>query len=156
MRKVAEAKQIADAKAKAELEAKIKADAEASKKANEDKKKAEEEAKAKKLAQIRAEAEQEAKRLADQSRRKINLKNLEKKSQQLDDKALKAKYSKNKTVEFIEKPNRKITRVIINENQKIIIYIKVVYNWGATFYFIQDEYDHFRNISQTYYEIQTS
>ena len=80
---------------------------------------------------------------------------MDNKSKQFNKKDLDKKYTENKTVEFIEKANRKITKVIINDNKKIIIYIKVVYNWGATFYFIQDEYTHFRNISRAYYEVQT-
>lgn len=48
------------------------------------------------------------------------------------------KYPNKKTVEEIEKPGKHITRVIMNINQKVTIYLKVKHSWGATFYFIDE------------------
>jgi len=48
------------------------------------------------------------------------------------------KYPNNKTIEEIEKPGKHITRVIMNIDQKVTIYLKVKHSWGATFYFIDE------------------
>lgn len=48
---------------------------------------------------------------------------------------LRLQYPNQKTVLEIDQPGKHITRVIMNINNKISIYLKVKHNWGATFFF---------------------
>ena len=62
---------------------------------------------------------------------------------------LKIRYPEQKTVLEIDQPGKHITRVIMNIDNKVSVYLKVKHNWGATFYF-QDEIgeDNLRSISE--------
>lgn len=48
---------------------------------------------------------------------------------------LRMQYPDQKTVLESDQPGRHITRVIMNIDNKISIYLKVKHNWGATFFF---------------------
>jgi len=51
---------------------------------------------------------------------------------------LRIQYPEQKTVLEIDQPGKHITRVIMNVDNKVSVYLKVKHSWGATFYF-QDE-----------------
>lgn len=61
------------------------------------------------------------------------------------------KYPNKKTIEEIEKPQKHITRIIMNIDGKVTTYLKVKHSWGATFYFIDEVGLDLRSISQTYF-----
>ncbi len=52
-----------------------------------------------------------------------------------ENKRLVTTYPNKKTIEEIEKPGKYVTRVIMNINNKVTIYLKVKHSWGATFFF---------------------
>ena len=70
---------------------------------------------------------------------------------------LKIKYPEQKTVLEIDQPGKHITRVIMNIDNKVSVYLKVKHNWGATFYF-QDEIgeDNLRSISELTFNKMTN
>ena len=70
---------------------------------------------------------------------------------------LKIKYPEQKTVLEIDQPGKHITRVIMNIDNKVSVYLKVKHNWGATFYF-QDEIgeDNLRSISEQTFNKMTN
>ena len=70
---------------------------------------------------------------------------------------LKIKYPEQKTVLEIDQPGKHITRVIMNIDSKVSVYLKVKHNWGATFYF-QDEIgeDNLRSISEQTFNKMTN
>ena len=70
---------------------------------------------------------------------------------------LKIKYPEQKTVLEIDQPGKHITRVIMNIDNKVSVYLKVKHNWGATFYF-QDEIgeDNLRSISKQTFNKMTN
>lgn len=70
---------------------------------------------------------------------------------------LKVKYPEQKTVLEIDQPGKHITRVIMNIDNKVSVYLKVKHNWGATFYF-QDEIgeDNLRSISELTFNKMTN
>ena len=70
---------------------------------------------------------------------------------------LKIKYPEQKTVLEIDQPGKHITRVIMNIDNKISVYLKVKHSWGATFYF-QDELgeDNLRSISELTFNKMTN
>lgn len=51
---------------------------------------------------------------------------------------LRIQFPEQKTVLEIDQPGKHITRVIMNVDNKVSVYLKVKHSWGATFYF-QDE-----------------
>lgn len=65
------------------------------------------------------------------------------------------KYPNKKTIEEIEKPQKHITRIIMNIDGKVTTYLKVKHSWGATFYFIDEVGLDLRSISQTYFFTMT-
>lgn len=50
---------------------------------------------------------------------------------------------------------KKIFRTEIIEDDHTYIYLKIEYDWGGPFYFIQDETNAFRNISKSFYLLKT-
>lgn len=73
-----------------------------------------------------------------------------------ENKRLVAKYPNRKTVEEIEKPGKHITRVIMNIDNKVSIYLKVHHSWGATFFFIDEVGQELRSINQQYFNLMTN
>lgn len=45
-------------------------------------------------------------------------------------------------------PGRKVTRVVLNNNNYLKVLLKVKHNWGGVFYFINEAPDYFRGISR--------
>jgi hypothetical protein len=65
------------------------------------------------------------------------------------------KYPNEKTIEIINEKYKKITKVFINRNEFVIIYLKVEHSWGAVFYFIDNTPYPLENISESYFESMT-
>lgn len=65
-------------------------------------------------------------------------------------------YSNKKTVEEIVKPGKYITRVIMNIDNDITIYLKVKHSWGATFFFIDEVGQELRSINEQYFNLMTN
>lgn len=65
------------------------------------------------------------------------------------------KYPDKKTIEEIQKPQKHITRIIMNIDGKVTTYLKVKHSWGATFYFVDEVGLDLRSISQTYFFTMT-
>lgn len=64
-------------------------------------------------------------------------------------------YPNMKTVEEIDQPGKHITRVIMNINNEVTIYLKVKHDWGATFFFINEIGLDPVSISETYFNLKT-
>lgn len=60
-------------------------------------------------------------------------------------------YPNKKTIEEIDKPQKHITRVIMNINGKVTTYLKVKHSWGATFYFVDEVGLDLSSISQNFF-----
>lgn len=69
---------------------------------------------------------------------------------------LKTIYPNKKTVEEIDKPGKHITRVIMNINNDVMIYLKVKHSWGGLYFFIDNPGDELRSISEQYYNQMTN
>lgn len=65
------------------------------------------------------------------------------------------KYPDKKTVENISKPGKEITRVIMNIDNKVSIYLKVKHSWGATFYFVDEVGFELKSISAIHFNRMT-
>jgi tetratricopeptide (TPR) repeat protein len=69
--------------------------------------------------------------------------------------SLRKKYFAERTIELLKEDMKTITKVILNQDDKISIYLKVEHIWGATFYF-RDNYPYpMENISKSYFEVTT-
>jgi hypothetical protein len=66
------------------------------------------------------------------------------------------KYPNKKTVENIEKPGKHILRVIMNIDNRVTIYLKVKYDWGAVYFFIDEVGKGLKSISENYFNIKTN
>lgn len=80
----------------------------------------------------------------------INNEFIEKENQRLVE-----KYPNKKTVETIEKPGKIITRVVMNIDQKVTVYLKVKHGWGATYYFIEEIGFEPKSVSGIYFNRMT-
>lgn len=183
IRRTEEERKLAEEKARADLEAKIKEDAARYKKEQEEKALAEAKARAELEARLKAEADarrkleeeqrvrqlEEQQRLIAETRRQNQIKAEEERRRQYvanqANKDLMAEsfpapnqltYPNDKTVERYDKGNRKILRVIIRDGDKFRVYIKVEYQWGGIFYFIEDYPGYYRNVSESYFRIETT
>lgn len=65
-------------------------------------------------------------------------------------------YPNKKTIEEVDKPGKHITRVIMNIDNKVIIYLKVKHSWGATFFFIDEVGQELKSISESYFNLKTN
>ncbi len=65
-------------------------------------------------------------------------------------------YPNKKTIEQIEKPSKQITRIIMNINNKVTVYLKVKHSWGATYFFIDEIGSELRSINQQYFNLMTN
>jgi len=52
--------------------------------------------------------------------------------------SLRKRYPEERTVEYSETPNKKITRVILNNGEVVEVYTRVEHSWGATYYFMEE------------------
>lgn len=70
---------------------------------------------------------------------------------------LRQQYPEQKTVLEIDQPGKHITRVIMNIDNKISIYLKVKHSWGATFYFEEViGLDNLQSINEIYFNKMTN
>ena len=69
--------------------------------------------------------------------------------------SLKRKYPNERTIEIIQEDFKKTTRVIMNRENRVTIYLKVEHKWGATFYFIDNKPYPMENISNSFFEVST-
>jgi len=53
----------------------------------------------------------------------------------------------------LDSPGKTVTRISITQGNTSLVYIKVEYKWGGRFFFIQDEVNQYRNISESYYNL---
>ena len=65
-------------------------------------------------------------------------------------------YPNKKTVEEIDKPGKHITRVIMNIDNKVTIFLKVKHSWGATYFFIDEVGQELKSISEQYFNLLTN
>lgn len=56
-------------------------------------------------------------------------------------------------VETPEIGGKRVIRTVITSNDITLVYIKVEYKWGGRFFFIEDEPNQYRNISEVYYNL---
>lgn len=70
--------------------------------------------------------------------------------------SLRKQYPTLKSIEVEEFEHKKVTRVIINKNNIVTIYLKVEHDWGGTFYFIDRTPHDPENISSTFFDIATN
>ncbi|HAM98819.1 MAG TPA: hypothetical protein DCQ26_09440 [Marinilabiliales bacterium] len=73
-----------------------------------------------------------------------------------EQKRLAVSYPNKKTVEELDQPGKHITRVIMNINQKVVIYLKVKHSWGATFFFIDEVGQELKSINEQYFNLMTN
>ena len=66
------------------------------------------------------------------------------------------KYPNKKTVENIDKNGKHITRIIINIDNNVTIYLKVKYDWGAVYFFVDEVGKDLRSISENYFNVKTN
>ena len=69
--------------------------------------------------------------------------------------SLKKVYPNEKTIEKIVEPYKTITRVIINRDNIVTIYIQVEHKWGGLFYFKDNTPYPLENISKSFFEVST-
>ncbi|MBK8809019.1 MAG: hypothetical protein IPO21_21275 [Bacteroidales bacterium] len=65
-------------------------------------------------------------------------------------------YPTTKTIEVEEDMYKKVTRVIINKDNFVTIYLKVEHKWGATYYFIDRTPFDPENISSSFFDFSTN
>ena len=64
-------------------------------------------------------------------------------------------YPNERTIEIINDDYKKITKVIINREHLVTIYLKVEHKWGGVFFFIDNTPFPLENISKSYFEVAT-
>jgi tetratricopeptide (TPR) repeat protein len=69
--------------------------------------------------------------------------------------SLRKKYPNERTIEIITEDYKKITRVIINRDSLVTIYLKVEHQWGGIFFFKDNTPFPLENISKSYFEVTT-
>jgi len=65
------------------------------------------------------------------------------------------RYPNERTVEEINEPYKKLTKVIINRDSTVNIYLKVEHKWGGIFFFKDNTPYPLENISKSYFEVET-
>jgi DNA polymerase III gamma/tau subunit len=65
-------------------------------------------------------------------------------------------YPDSKTVEEMDKPGKHITRVIMNIDGRVTVYLKVKHSWGATFFFIDEPGQELKSINEQYFNLKTN
>ena len=68
---------------------------------------------------------------------------------------LRIQYPEQKTVLEIDQPGKHITRVIMNVDNEIHIYLKVKHSWGATFFFEEEVGEDMRSITEVTFNKMT-
>lgn len=72
-----------------------------------------------------------------------------------EQKKLRQQYPEQKTVLEIDQPGKHITRVIMNVDNEIHIYLKVKHSWGATFFFEEEIGEDMRSITEVFFNKMT-
>ncbi|MBI4646127.1 MAG: hypothetical protein HY738_05880 [Bacteroidia bacterium] len=70
-------------------------------------------------------------------------------------KQLREQYPDERTVEVMKSEGKIITKIIINRNNEVTVFLKVEHNWGGTFYFIDYSPEPLVSISKDYFERRT-
>jgi len=52
--------------------------------------------------------------------------------------SLRRKYPEERTVEYFEDANRKVTRVFLNNGKVVEVYTRIIHSWGATYYYFEE------------------
>lgn len=65
-------------------------------------------------------------------------------------------YPNKKTIEEIDKPGKHITRVILNIDNKVTVYLKVRHSWGATYFFMDEVGQELKSINEHYFNLMTN
>ena len=73
-----------------------------------------------------------------------------------EQKRLAMTYPNKRTVEELEKPGKHITRIIMNIDNKVVIYLKVKHSWGATYFFIEEVGQELKSINEQYFNLMTN
>jgi len=69
---------------------------------------------------------------------------------------LRKQYPNQKTVEELDQPGKHITRVIMNINDNVCIYLKVKHSWGATFFFIDNPGEELKSTNEQIFNQKTN
>lgn len=69
---------------------------------------------------------------------------------------LRKQYPNQKTVEELDQPGKHITRVIMNINENVCIYLKVKHSWGATFFFIDNPGEELKSTNEQIFNQKTN
>jgi len=73
-----------------------------------------------------------------------------------EQKRLALSYPNKRTVEEFDKPGKHIIRIIMNIDNKVVIYLKVKHSWGATYFFIEEVGQELRSINEQYFNLMTN
>lgn len=65
-------------------------------------------------------------------------------------------YPNKKYIEEIEKPGKHITRIVMNIDNRVTIYLKVKHSWGATYFFIDEVGLELKSISENFFNTKTN
>ena len=71
-------------------------------------------------------------------------------------KKLRQQYPEQKTVLEFDQPGKHITRVIMNVDNEITVYLKVKHSWGATFFFVEEIGEDLRSIDEVTFNKKTN
>ena len=71
-------------------------------------------------------------------------------------KKLRQQYPEQKTVLEFDQPGKHITRIIMNVDNEITVYLKVKHNWGATFFFVEEIGEDLRSIDEVTFNKKTN
>lgn len=75
---------------------------------------------------------------------------------ELEQKRLAMTYPNKRTVEELDKQGKLITRIIMNIDNKVVIYLKVKHSWGATYFFIEEVGQELKSINEQYFNLMTN
>ena len=71
-------------------------------------------------------------------------------------KKLRQQYPEQKTVLEFDQPGKHITRIIMNVDNEITVYLKVKHSWGATFFFVEEIGEDLRSIDEVTFNKKTN
>ena len=69
---------------------------------------------------------------------------------------LRQQYPEQKTVLEFDQPGKHITRIIMNVDNEITVYLKVKHSWGATFFFVEEIGEDLRSIDEVSFNKKTN
>ena len=71
-------------------------------------------------------------------------------------KKLRQQYPEQKTVLEFDQPGKHVTRIIMNVDNEITVYLKVKHSWGATFFFVEEIGEDLRSIDEVTFNKKTN